>query len=162
MGHLYASLEAGHATASVVLKRLAGYGGKNELYRAGRDLGRILKTEFILQYMSESTLRGRLRRGLLKVEQLHALARDVFYWRRGRINARELREQMNSCSCLTLIVARIIYWQAREMSRMIREADPDVGLDLSLLQHVSPIEWDNVVLYGQYVLNRSHVRTRVG
>jgi TnpA family transposase len=35
-------------------------------------------------------LRSRIRRGLLKVEQLHALARDVFYGRRGRINAREL------------------------------------------------------------------------
>jgi hypothetical protein len=30
-------------------------------------------------------LRRRIRRGLLKVEQLHALARDVFYGRRGRI-----------------------------------------------------------------------------
>ena len=37
-------------------------------------------------------MRSRIRRGLLKVEQLHALARDVFYGRRGRINACELRE----------------------------------------------------------------------
>ena len=55
-----------------------------------RDLGRILKTEFILQYMSKSALRTRIRRGLLKVEQMHALARDVFYGNRGRIDAREL------------------------------------------------------------------------
>ncbi len=25
------------------------------------------------------------------------------------------------------------------------------GIDATLLQHVSPIEWDNVILYGQYV-----------
>jgi hypothetical protein len=31
----------------------------------------------------EPELRGRIRRGLLKVEQLHALARDVFYGRRA-------------------------------------------------------------------------------
>ena len=29
------------------------------------------------------------------------------------------------------------------------------GIDLSLLEHVSPIEWDNVVLYGQYILTGS-------
>jgi hypothetical protein len=29
---------------------------------------------------------------------------------------------------------------------------------VSLLEHVSPIEWDNVVLYGQYVLDRERVR----
>ena len=59
---------------------------------------------------------------------------------------------MNSCSCLTLIVACIIYWQARDMFRVIRTVDPERhGIELSLLRHVSPIEWDNIVLYGEYV-----------
>jgi hypothetical protein len=98
---------------------------------------------------------------LLKVEQLHALARDVFYGRRGRINARELWEQMNNCSCLNLIPACIVYWQACEISRVLRECDPIANeIDLSLLEHVSPIEWDNVVLYGQYILDRKLVRRR--
>ena len=74
MGQLYASLETGHSTASVVLKRLVSFNAKNRFYRANRDLGRILKTEFILQYTSEPALRGRVRRGLLKVEQLRSLA----------------------------------------------------------------------------------------
>jgi len=30
----------------------------------------------------------------------------------------------------------------------------------SVLEHVSPIEWDNVVLYGQYILARKLVRRR--
>jgi TnpA family transposase len=159
MGQLYASLKTGHVTASVALKRLVAFSAKNRFYRANRDLGRIFKTEFILQYLSEPELRGRIRRGLLKVEQLHALARDVFYGRRGRINARELWEQMNTCSCLTLILACIVYWQAREISRVLTFCDPvGNGVDLSLLEHVSPIEWDNVVLYGQYILDRKLVR----
>lgn len=161
MGHFYASLESGHTTASVALKRLAGYSARNRFYRANRDLGRLLKTEFILEYMSETELRGRVRRGLLKVEQLHALARDVFYGRRSRISAREVWGQMNSCSCLTLIVACIIYWQAREISRAIRHGQPEeTGVDLSLLRHVSPIGWDNVVIYGQYVLDPRRIGPR--
>jgi TnpA family transposase len=103
-------------------------------------------------------LRSRIRRGLLKVEQLHALARDVYYGRRGRINARELHEQMNSCSCLTLILACVIYWQAKEIARVVRWCKPEDVIDFALLGHVSPIEWDNVILYGQYVLDRSQVR----
>ena len=138
-----------------------GFSAKNRFYHANRDLGRIFKTEFILQYLSEPELRSRIRRGLLKVEQLHALARDVFYARRGRINARELWEQVNTCSCLNLILACIVYWQAREISRVLSECDPVAnGVDTSLLEHVSPIEWDNVVLYGQYVLDRKLVRRR--
>jgi len=34
------------------------------------------------------------------------------------------------------------------------------GVDLSLLEHVSPIGWDNVVLYGQYILDRKLVLRR--
>ena len=103
----------------------------------------------------------RIRRGSPLVEQLHALARDVFYGRRGRINARELWEQMNTCSCLNLVLACIVYWQAREISRVLSQCDPLAnGVDTSLLQHVSPIEWDNVVLYGQYILDRKLVRRR--
>ena len=159
MGEFYSSLASGHTTASVALKRLVACSAKNRFYRANRDLGRVFKTEFLLSYLSEPQLRARIRRGLLKVEQLHALARDVYYGRRGRINARELHEQMNSCSCLTLILACIIYWQAKQITRTLRSgAIAEEGIDATLLQHVSPIEWDNVILYGQYVLDRARVR----
>jgi TnpA family transposase len=73
MGQFYASLESGHTTASVALQRLVSCIAKNHFYRANRDLGRIFKTEFLLSYLSEPRLRARIRRGLLKVEQLHAL-----------------------------------------------------------------------------------------
>jgi hypothetical protein len=66
---------------------------------------------------------------------------------------------MNTCSCLTLILACIVYWQAREISWAISQGDPaSAGIDLALLEHISPIEWDNVVLYGQYILDRKLVR----
>ena len=113
------------------------------------------------EFEESKIMRSRIRRGLLKVEQLHALARDVYYGRRGRINARELHEQMNSCSCLTLILACVIYWQAKEISRVVRWCQPEDDedkIDVALLEHVSPIEWDNVILYGQYVLDRAQVR----
>jgi hypothetical protein len=99
--------------------------------------------------------------GLLKVEQLHALARDVFYGRRGRINARELREQMNTCSCLNhdpgvhRLLAGAGNLPGTQPVRPVAN-----GVDLSLLEHVSPIEWAKVVFYGLYILDRKLVRRR--
>jgi len=156
IGHFYASLECGHTTASTAMKRLNGFTGKNHFYRGNRELGRAIKTEHILQYMSDKSLRLRTRRGLLKVEQLHSLARDLKFGKRGRISQRDLQEQKNSCSCLTLIMASIVYWQANEIYRVVRECCPkENDIDLALLEHISPISWDNVILYGEYVLNRS-------
>ncbi len=160
IGHFYASLECGHVTASTAMKRLNGYTGRNHFYRANRELGRIFKTEHILQYLSDKTMRQRIRRGLLKGEQIHALARDLNYGKRGRINKADLHEQRISCSCMTLILACIIYWQAKEINRVVLECDPESNnIDLSLIEHISPIAWDNVILYGEYVLDRNLIRT---
>ena len=49
MGQFYASLENGHTTTLVALKRLASCTAKNRFYQANRDLGRVFKTEFLLR-----------------------------------------------------------------------------------------------------------------
>ena len=72
-----------------------------------------------------------------------------------------MHEQINSRSCPTLILACVIYWQAKEISRVVRWQQHKEGeekIDVTLLEHVSPIEWDNVILYGQYILDRAQVR----
>ena len=61
---------------------------------------------------------------------------------------------------LLLILAAIIYWQIREIDRVLSEAGSDADdLNFELLSHISPIGWDNVLLYGEYRLNRSLVRS---
>lgn len=105
----------------------------------------------ILQYLSDPSLRQRVRRGLLKSEQFHALARRVAFGKQGTIEADQWHDQRTIAGCLTLIMACIIYWQAKEISRAIQDGDPDAaGLNLDLLSHISPIHWENVIIYGEY------------
>jgi len=68
MGQFYATLKSGHTTASIALKRLYSMSKKNQFYRANRELGRIKKTEFILNYMSQPPLRRQIRGGLLIIQ----------------------------------------------------------------------------------------------
>ena len=99
---------------------------------------RVFKTEFILDYLSQPALRTRIRRGLLKGEQLHALARCVHYGRLGRLDQRDFERQTGAASCLLLILAAIIYWQIREIDRVLSEAGSDADdLNFELLSHIS-------------------------
>ncbi len=66
---------------------------------------------------------------------------------------------MNACSCLTLILACIVYWQAREISPIA--AAPDFPFDPDLLPHVSPIEWNNIILYGEIKIDPAKLKLRV-
>ncbi len=109
--------------------------------------------------MSDPLTRQRMRRGLLKSEETYALTRQIAYGKQGKISARNLQAQRNTSNSLTLIMACLIYWQAKEIAHVIREGDPQAeGINLNLLTHISPIGWENVILYGEYVLNRDLVR----
>ena len=99
-----------------------------------------------------------MRRGLLQGEQRHALARHVHYGKRGHTDGRDFQQQMSRASCLVLILAAIISWQILEIDSVLRHWDPaEDGRDPALLIHISPIGWDNIVLYGEYALDRSLV-----
>ena len=114
-----------------------------------------------LTAFSQPALRTRIRRGLLKGEQLHALARCVHYGRLGRLDQRDFERQTGAASCLLLILAAIIYRQIRGDRSCFERGGlgwPD-DLNFELLSHISPIGWDNVLLYGEYQLNRSLVRS---
>jgi hypothetical protein len=48
-----------------------------------------------------------------------------------------------------------------KISRVLSQRDLLAnGVDTALLEHVSTIDWDNVVLYHQYILDRKFVRWR--
>ena len=56
-------------------------------------------------------------------------------------------------------MACIIYWQAKEISHIIGVYGHELDQKcLAMLSYISPIGWDNVILYGEYVLNRSLIK----
>jgi len=53
--------------------------------------------------------------------------------------------------------AQIIYWQAKEIHRVIQTYTPPEHINLALLSNISPVSWKNVILYSDYILNRNKV-----
>lgn len=109
--------------------------------------------------MSDFDMRKRNRRGLLKGEQTHSLARNIRYEHQGKLNNRDWYQQQQSSSCLTLVIACIIYWQAKEIHRVIENNKLPENINLNLISHISPVSWENIILYGDYILNRNKVVT---
>jgi hypothetical protein len=74
-------------------------------------------------------------------------------------DTRELHEQMKLCSCPMLLLVCVIYWHAKEICRIVRDRElEDEPVDIGMPEHISPIEWDNVILYWQYILDRGLIR----
>lgn len=62
------SIREGTVSASLIMGKLGSYSRQNSLATTLREMGRIDKTLFILDYISSETLRRRIQRGLNKGE----------------------------------------------------------------------------------------------
>jgi hypothetical protein len=93
----------GTVTASLMLRKLGSYPCQNGLAVALRELGRIERTFFILDWLQSVELRRRVHAGLNKGEACNALARAVFFNRLGEIRDRSFEQQRYRASGLNLV-----------------------------------------------------------
>jgi TnpA family transposase len=149
---LKASIQAGVVVPSVILRKLAAAGNGNALSRALRALGRIERTLFTLQWLSDPELRQRSHAGLNKSEASNSLRRAVFFHRQGEIRDRTFENQSFRASGLSLITAAIVHWNTVYLDRAIKHLRAQgVTIPDDLLAHVAPLGWEHIALTGDYV-----------
>lgn len=156
---LAASIKQGTVTASLMLRKLGSYPRQNRLAVALRELGRIERTLFILDWLQSVELRRRVHAGLNKGEARNALARAVFFNRRlGEIRDRSFEQQRYRASGLNLVTAAIVLWNTVYLERAtqgLTAAGKPVNTDL--YQYLSPLGWEHVNLTGDYVWRQSRM-----
>lgn len=148
---LAASIKQGTVTASLMLGKLGSYQRQNGLATALRELGRIERTLFSLDWIQSVELRRRVQVGLNKGEAKNALARAVFFNRLGELRDRSFENQRYRASGLNLVIAAIILWNTVYLERAVQALrDRGVPVDDSLLPHLSPLGWEHINLTGDY------------
>jgi len=149
---LAASIKQGTVTASLMLRKLGSYPRQNGLAAALRELGKIERTLFALDWIQDIELRRRVNAGLNKGEARNALARAVFFNRLGEIRDRSFENQRYKASGLNLLTAAIILWNTVYIERAINALrQHGQKIDENLLQHLSPLGWEHINLTGDYV-----------
>jgi TnpA family transposase len=148
---LSASIQQGTVTASLMLRKLGSYPRQNGLAVALREIGRIERTLFILDWLQSPELRRRVNAGLNKGEARNALARAVFFYRLGEIRDRSFEHQRYRASGLTLVTAAIALWNTVYLQRATNHLTTQGQIiDDELLQHLSPLGWEHINLTGDY------------
>jgi TnpA family transposase len=147
-----ASIKAGTVAPSALMRRLAAYPKQNALAKTLREIGRLERTLFTLDWISDPALRRRSNAGLNKGEARNALARAVFFHRLGEIRDRTFENQRYRASGLNLAVAAIILWNTVYLSRAVIElrSQGEIISD-DLLAHVAPLGWEHITFNGDYV-----------
>ena len=152
MLRLAASVRTGTVSASLMLKRLGAYPRQNGLALALREIGRIERTLFTLDWLELPELRRQATAELNKGEARNALARAVCFHRLGRLRDRTVEAQQHRASGLALVTAAIALWNTVYLGRALDalrrrgETVPD-----ALLAHLAPLGWQHINLTGDYL-----------
>jgi TnpA family transposase len=148
---LAASIKMGTVTASVILRKLAAYPRQNGLALALRELGKLERTLFTLDWLQDPELRRRSHIGLNKGEQKNSLSRAVFFHRLGEIRDRSYENQRHRAGGLNLLVAAIILWNTVYLGRAVDHLRKQGKVPaISDLIHLSPLGWEHINLTGDY------------
>lgn len=152
MLRLAASVRTGTVSASLMLKRLGAYPRQNGLALALREIGRIERTLFTLDWLEDPQLRRESTVELNKGESRNALARAVCFHRLGRIRDRSREGQQHRASGLALLTAAIVLWNTVYLDRALT-AMTKAGrkVDEALLPHIAPLGWQHINLTGDYL-----------
>jgi TnpA family transposase len=149
---LATSIKHGTVTASLMLRKLGAYPRQNGLAQALREVGRLERSLFMLQWLQDLDLRRRVQAGLNKGEARNALAKAVFFNRLGEVRERSYEDQRYRASGLNLVVAAIVLWNTVYLERAVEKLRAlKLRFPEELATHLSPLAWSHISLTGDYI-----------
>lgn len=147
------SIREGTVSASLIMGTLGSYSRQNSLATALREMGRIEKTIFILNYISDESLRRKIQRGLNKGEAMNGLARAIFFGKQGELRERTIQHQLQRASALNIIINAISIWNTLHLTKAVEYQKQTGSFNEVLLHHMSPLSWEHINLLGEYHFN---------
>ena len=128
-------------------------GGRDraELAIALREIGRVERTLFIVDWLLDADMQRRANTRLNKGEGHHALKDGLRICRQSEIHDRTIEGQHYRLAGLNRLAAIVISWNTFHLGEAIRQRQRDVlTVDPDILGHISPLGWAHILLTGEY------------
>ncbi len=150
------SLKRRTAPAHIIVQRLTNNFPSDRLSKAFANLGRIIKTEYILRYITDPELRRTVQLQLNKGEYRHKLPRWIFFADQGEFTTGDYEEIMNKASCLSLVSNSILYWNTIKINDIVENLKSQgEEIDDKTLSHISLLPFKHVLPNGTYFIDES-------
>jgi len=152
------SIKAGHVTAATILRRLGTYSRKNKLYFAFRELGRAVRTIFLLNYIGDAELRRTIQAATNKSEAFNGFAQWVAFGGGGVITENDRDEQRKVIKYNHLVSSLVIFHTVDAMTKVLDQLE-DEGHEFSreALGGLAPYRTEHINRFGDYTLNLDRV-----
>lgn len=148
------SIKAGKITPSTILRRLGTASRKNKLYFAFRELGRVVRTEFLLKYLGDVELRKTIQAATNKSEEFNQFIKWLFFGNQGIIAENVRHEQRKVVKYNQLVANLAILHNVEAMTGVLKEMQEE-GWPISeeILAGLAPYRTEHINRFGDYTLD---------
>lgn len=148
------SIKAGRITPSTILRKLSTYNQKNQLYQAFRELGRVVRTMFLLDYLSDEELRITINAATNKSESFNHFAQWLAFGGDGTITENDRDAQRKVIKYNHLVANCVIFYNVFAMSGVFHELElAGAAIEDGALAALSPYITAHINRLGRYELN---------
>lgn len=148
------SIKAGRIAPSTILRKLSTYTRKNRLYQAFRELGQVVRTEFLLNYLSDPQLRATIQAATNKSEAFNGFTQWVGFGGDGTIPENDRDEQRKVVKYNHLVANCVILYNVFHLSRVLgRLQQSGYTLDEAAVAALSPYLMHHINRFGHYPLD---------
>jgi TnpA family transposase len=147
------SIQAGRVLPSMLLQKLGVYSRKSSLYKAFSELGRVERTLFLLEYMSDANMRQQIRAETTKVESYHQFT-DWIAFGGPVLRSGDPVEQEKRIKYRDLVANAVMLHNVVDMTTVLRQLQHEgIRVTPELVRRLSPYLTEHVKRFGQYFLD---------
>jgi TnpA family transposase len=144
--------------ASTILRRLGTYSRKNRLYLAFCELGRVIRTGFLLRYISDSQLRSTIQGATNKSEALNRFLKWTFFGGEGVIAENSRDEQRKAIKYNHLVANCLIFHNLCSLTRLVQTLENrGETVPEDAIAAISPYLTEHINRFGDYTLDLGRI-----
>lgn len=148
------SIKLGKITASTILRRLGTYSRKNKLYWAFRELGKAVRTLFLLRYIDDVEVRKTIHAATNKSEEFNGFVKSAFFGGEGIIAENVQHEQRKIVRYNQLVPNLVSLHNVEQMTRVLAQLrDEGSNISTEVLAGLSPYRTSHINRFGDYTLD---------
>lgn len=148
------SIKLGRISSTFILSKLNSYNNQNKLYKAFHELGKVIRTTFLLEYISDKELRQIITATTNKVESYNGLSNWIRFGSRQLVASNDPDEMEKSIKYNSLIANCIMLQNVIDITDICHDLQKE-GLKITKedLSHMSHYMIENIKRFGEYVLD---------
>jgi TnpA family transposase len=147
------ALKTGTATAEAILRRFNSYNVTHPTYKALAEVGKVEKTIYLCEYLSDLALRYEVQEGLNGVERWNAANDFIHYGRHGLFATNSREQQEISVLALQLLQNCLMLINTILVERTIEEHKLWNTLSVEDRRALTPLLYEHINPYGWFTLD---------